>query len=842
MNDGGEAKTSSIPNLPGLKSLIQSPSLVEAYDSLVLMAGGPPDGRCLLYVTKALAPALAAAPSWPREIPFAGWKDLAEVVNAHSSTLELQYPHLKPQPRTRYDRQQGKKVRVNPMYDFIDKHPLWAMLCASHQDQNFETDYALLQMHILFARWREAGHKATKQDRTIPEILRTAGSARTMRVAGELGKAVRGVSTKSLSGLLRALETSKSPPLFREHLINWSDDLGPEAKPIFGVIFQHVVKERDARPGEERGERSKDNKEPTKVRRQSYPEYIEYYGDQIGISVEGSGEDEFSSKSIYRVAIPQPADPSEDEEIRKKEQDQFQSPLEAARKLGVHPAELGTEVKVQSEAPGTKSRGQARQVARARGRSTEIDRNLMPWSSDRLSISEFQRTILPTLEATLESSDAAVLKSATLVAISIDSGRQMKDVIALGIEQERKAEPFGYRRPDPNGCDCGMWIWDAIGPDYDSDFDVPSDMAMERAPVLRYPASSLVTKLIEEYRRRAKFRTVPFDRERDHVAEAVSWMKQQNGWENVTPARLARLRWQALHEATAGELASACLILGRRAHLASVELHYSVLEVTEARERFDESSEILWGERAAAIGPLIPSDPLVVGARAVPKISHVQETVGRLQAASKDFFAISPRAFNPQLHSNLLNAAVLYAIWHQFYCFATRAIRNAYQERSLFALGNQVAILGDKDFDDHHKTRLIWAPKPLLKHMRAIEERLEAIRLRLNDRRFPKNSPLFFLDDNRALRITPKTVEVQLGTQFPFEVNAPRKLMRFLVRKAGLSHEDAEVYMGHWWDAREPWSPFSSFDWPGYLKRLEAIIPDILDGLGFTWIPGEAAR
>lgn len=127
--------------------------------------------------------------------------------------------------------------------------------------------------------------------------------------------------------------------------------------------------------------------------------------------------------------------------------------------------------------------------------------------------------------------------------------------------------------------------------------------------------------------------------------------------------------------------------------------------------------------------------------------------------------------------------------------------------------------------------------------MKSIEERLEAIRGRLKSRRFPKASPLYFLDDgNRALRITPKTVEDQLGSEFPFEVNAPRKLMRFLVRKAGLSHEDAEVYLGHWWDAREPWSPFSSFDWPGYLKRLEAIIPGILDGLGFTWIPGEAAR
>jgi len=598
-----------------------------------------------------------------------------------------------------------------------------------------------------------------------------------------------------------------------------------------------VVKVRDARhnnPG---------NTEPRKPRRLSLPEYIEYSSDRIGIRIEGNDEDGFDSEAAFHLPLPSaPSDPDTDPETRKKEQHEFTSPLDAARKLGVHPAELGSQCGIRSKVPGAKSQGQAKQIARARGRSMEINRSLMPWSSDRLSISEFQRTILPTLEATLESSDAAVLKSATLVAISVDSGRQMNDVVELGIEHEHKAEAFSYRRPDPKGCDCGIWTWDAIGPDYDSDFDVPSGMAMERAPVLRYPASSLVMKLIEEYRRLTKFRTLPFDRERDHVAEAVSWMKRQSGWENVTQARLARLRWQALHEVTAGELASSCLILGLRAHLASVEMYYSVLEVTEAREKFDESSAILWGERAAAIGPLISSDAPVVGARAIPKVSLVQENVGRLQAASKEFFAISPRAFDPHLHGNLLNAAVLYAVWHQFYCFATRAIRDAYQERSLFALGNQVAILGDKDFDDHHKTRLIWAHRPLLKHMKAIEERLEAIRLLLNDRRFPKNSPLFFLDDNRALRITPKTVADQLGAQFPFEVNAPRKLMRFLVRKAGLSHEDAEVYMGHWWNAREPWSPFSSFDWPGYLKRLEAIIPDILDGLGFTWVPGEAAR
>lgn len=838
MTNGGPPYISSNPHVTALTTRIHAPDLAQAIDSLLLLSGGPADLRCLLYVAKTLGHAFAGGARWTQHKPFSGWRPLAELLNANASALEGRFPSLKPPPPSRTD-EQGKTVILNPMYGYIDKHPLWAMLCATHEDPNLRTDYALLQMHILYARWREANHKADEQKRTITDILNAAGRDRQMRVIVDLGKAVRSLST--LTDLLRALDPSQRPRRFREHLEKWTRSLESEAGAIFDEIFHHVAEERNARHG---GQGSKRSKEIRKVRRKSHSEHIEYSGDQVGLAIEDYDESGVEAEATFQLAAPSGAeDPETDVETQNKEQYKFTSPRDAARRLGVHPAELGSQSGIHSKIPGAKSSGQAKHIARAHGRSMEINRSLMPWSSDRLSVREFQTTILPTLESIHDNTDvpSSDLRSAMLVALSIDSGRKMKDVVKLAVEPKLQMAPFSYQPPSQKET-CGIWKWDAIGPEYEAIFEVPHGMQMDLAPFLRYPASRLVTKLVDQYRKAAKVRTVLFDPEVDHVAEALRWIKQQSGWENVTEGRLAQLRWQALHEITAGELASSCLILGVRTHLASVELHYSVLEVTEAREKFDKSSEILWAERAAAIEPPIAADPPFVGARAVPKVSLVQEIVGRLQAASKEFFAISPRAFDPQLHSNLLNAAVLYAVWHQFYCFATRSIRNAYQERSLFALGNQVAILGDKDFDDHHKTRLIWAPKPLLKHMRAIEDRLEAIRLRLNDRRFPKNSPLFFLDDNRALRITPKTVEVQLGAHFPFEVNAPRKLMRFLVRKAGLSHEDAEVYLGHWWDAREPWSPFSSFDWLGYLKRLEAIIPDILDGLGFTWIPGEATQ
>jgi hypothetical protein len=57
-----------------------------------------------------------------------------------------------------------------------------------------------------------------------------------------------------------------------------------------------------------------------------------------------------------------------------------------------------------------------------------------------------------------------------------------------------------------------------------------------------------------------------------------------------------------------------------------------------------------------------------------------------------------------------------------------------------------------------------------------------------------------------------------------------------------MSHENAEVYMGHWFFGREPWSPLSSFDYSSYLKLLSHLIPDILLQLGFDWMPPLSAK
>jgi hypothetical protein len=213
-----------------------------------------------------------------------------------------------------------------------------------------------------------------------------------------------------------------------------------------------------------------------------------------------------------------------------------------------------------------------------------------------------------------------------------------------------------------------------------------------------------------------------------------------------------------------------------------------------------------------------------------------------MRTGSQAFFRLDLRAFEAgnQDHRQLLNQAVLYVVWHQMYCFATRAIRDAYQDLNVFAEDTGIGTLSDKDFEDNHKTRLIWANSRLLEHMAAIEERLAQLRNRLEEVRFPEGDlPVWFLISEReAVSITPTSLEEELKEHFPFEINMPRKVMRHLLSgEDGLTHEEAEVYMGHWWDGREPWSPFSSFRWDVYLKKLKALIPHILKDLGFTWVP-----
>lgn len=88
MTNVGTPYISSNPHVTALTTQIHSPDLAQAFDSLLLLTGGPPDLRCLLYITKTLEHAFAGEARWTQHKPFSGWKLLAELLNANASALE----------------------------------------------------------------------------------------------------------------------------------------------------------------------------------------------------------------------------------------------------------------------------------------------------------------------------------------------------------------------------------------------------------------------------------------------------------------------------------------------------------------------------------------------------------------------------------------------------------------------------------------------------------------------------------------------------------------------------------------------------------------------------------
>lgn len=234
---------------------------------------------------------------------------------------------------------------------------------------------------------------------------------------------------------------------------------------------------------------------------------------------------------------------------------------------------------------------------------------------------------------------------------------------------------------------------------------------------------------------------------------------------------------------------------------------------------------------------------LYTGSRSCPTIESVENAIGILRHSAIEVAHLKPQRVAEDGFINQFNQAMLYLVWHQMFAIATRAIRSPYIPLSHVSSRSSISVLKDKDSGTGHKYRLVYLPPELIRHM----SHGEAIVARVGDALYPhepRDSPaqLFFLCPKREkLEITPDSIEEKCDAFFPFPANTPRRVMRFLLRSAGISAEMIEVFMGHWEERREPWGRFSSFDYRHYLNRLKSTVPEVLARLGFE-SPDRARR
>ena len=190
------------------------------------------------------------------------------------------------------------------------------------------------------------------------------------------------------------------------------------------------------------------------------------------------------------------------------------------------------------------------------------------------------------------------------------------------------------------------------GPEYKVEHSRSRRRWIPRATYLRYKASRLVTDLIKRYCDRAKIRSGKlFRSEIDYGRELNDWIAHNDTSETCTAKKLAQLRWGILDQLTCGELAHVCLLMGVPVHDASVEIHYAVLSFAEASELFRESSRKLWavydGSPARRIAISASEGEKIMGARAFPKLSIVQDVVKEVEGSEPVVLRARPNSFDP---------------------------------------------------------------------------------------------------------------------------------------------------------------------------------------------------
>jgi hypothetical protein len=804
-------------NYNNLLALLQPKGLDSAFREFMELTNAPTDLKCLLIVASNLDLAFRALRSWRKIGTFKGWPLLMRCLCLHADQVQKRFgPIVKPPPPA--GNQSHHDWLMKQFSGEFEERPLYIMLCCTHT--GLEVHYGALQLQILYARWAEiqaARAKSALPNSTLSQAGTAASATRIARHPDNYALAVRDLSGPHFRSLLSYLNSEALPAEFVKTPGNGNFPVGRD----YPDRFRRITNYCDRRHGARQGSPNSGTRRPS-IRTVSYPEYVNFDDFRYALKMDAGGAGRISQEAVQERSVSE----------------------SRALELGLDPQELGNgKLEILNEVPDAASTEEALQTARAQTRAWEIDKSLFAWNSQALRITELEHTIFPALRRACddESITSEDLAAAAIIGVAIDTGRDLDRILQLRVESLPESE-FAFQPPSQNDPDA-WWNWHTIGPLYKSELKEPLFKSEYRASQLRFRAAPLVRDLLLKHKTRQKIRiggdAFRMEKAGDWVKD---WIAKVDHEHRVTLNRLSHIRGNELHRITGGERALACLVLGVPQTAAAVELHYTVLSTREATNLFDQSSEAIWGVSCApAVSLTAGTDQdAYSGCRAFPTRAAVKHTVRWLRNGSRRFFRIAPNKFDLWRHQQYLNRAVLYLVWHQFFAFGTRAICDAYQEKDGFTEGSGVGILSDKDFADGYKTRIILADQTLREHMSAVEGRLRSIARKLRITRSLPRSSVWFLGSNnkpKAIEITPTNISRVLGEEFPFPVNSPRKVMRNLLRERKVSHEQAEAYMGHWSHGREPWSPYSSFDFDHFLSTLENTIPSCLKELGFRWFP-----
>jgi hypothetical protein len=480
------------------------------------------------------------------------------------------------------------------------------------------------------------------------------------------------------------------------------------------------------------------------------------------------------------------------------------------------------------------------------------------WSYDNLADQEALALIhelmadLKNLVAAADWSSGQQLQAEALFAVvtMLMTGSNITRASGLRISPENRKGPIADLSlviPNAQPIDRVQWRIKALRPDYKT--EIPENPNELRAQVESVDLpdviglAPVIRRLLERKGNISHTQALFSESEHALAASAKRWLVEKFPDQRVTLAKISGMLWSATHRIT-GDPALASCTSGVMDPLARVRLHYTSPWATDIQRYYVKALEpIIKHFRGVAPQPM-PGEPWLpamaagtVGARLCPTVSAVRSMFERLRRDIEDAADYRDRSGFAEHHNLLTLLAV------QWFAYGTtcRAIVTPYLPLSSIDAARGIATLSDKDDEAKHKTRLVWAPPALRKHMAAYDAHLESLKSQLdNPPRALLAEPCLFLGpDLEPLLVRPKTLEPLLNRYLNIRANTHRRFLRTELVERGCTPEVVDAFMGHWYLGEEPFGAFSSFNFEEYVAQLQRYLDPLLRDIGLTHaVPG----
>jgi len=420
--------------------------------------------------------------------------------------------------------------------------------------------------------------------------------------------------------------------------------------------------------------------------------------------------------------------------------------------------------------------------------------------------------------------------------------RPLEEICAMRLETSSRGEELAYVYRKNRKKEHSYWqINGDLLKTYQSLRDKLYDLSCQVEPCYSMPLHPEIETIMDTYALDVLSRapvarpSMLFPREPgiylSEIKKFLSMVNEKNRC-RLTIKKLEIAFFEYISHSRESDISRAILITGRNHQLGATALHYTSLPIKKLQKTcltvfYDLCFDL---NRAQSQGLLLPDFKLpdkiaaFVGSTVCPTQKTVKDLalslIKRLDASRRQYDMTFDRLC--MVHNDM----TVYTLCMLGFATGYRAVRNPILNNDQIDRTTGLAVISDKDYEDHYNSRLVWIPPDCIEqldnfHLHCLRMRNDLLQLNPQLReQLPECDEFFIFKKNGLKDIfveAPKSISGFLqknvlidGNQYLLPLNANRHYLRSNLIQKKCPPDMVNCFMGHWELGEEPWSGFSS--------------------------------